>query len=245
MHSSNSCSLFPLHSTGKTRNVSRRSQSHGSTTVSASPSCVLSPSSFALPCRRLVLAYSPHFVVCHYTRIFFLQYFPRIARKSTDSLSLRRPGSTNQVLHRDDLPQHIRHEEIEEFPKDVRSTGREACLGLFVAGKPATKENGATRVCPPLPLSSSPRGFLPFTPSRPFPFVLPSSTVLPFVFQPTTDSHSPCSSFLALTSGEKTARLRRRMLFTLRFVCLFPSFLLHLCSASSSSCHSSRRATPS
>ncbi|GAA5889936.1 hypothetical protein JCM6882_004371 [Rhodosporidiobolus microsporus] len=56
------------------------------------------------------------------------------------------PGATNQVLHRDDLPQHIVHEEIEEFPKDVRSTNREACLGLFVAGKPATKENGATRL---------------------------------------------------------------------------------------------------
>jgi ectoine hydroxylase-related dioxygenase (phytanoyl-CoA dioxygenase family) len=42
----------------------------------------------------------------------------------------------------------VYHDEIATYPEDLTKTHRDSCIGLFVAGKPATKANGATRFIP-------------------------------------------------------------------------------------------------
>ncbi|KAH8655361.1 phytanoyl-CoA dioxygenase family protein [Xylariales sp. PMI_506] len=54
-----------------------------------------------------------------------------------------RPGAHNQPLHRDDAIHHIDLPAVAEH-----EIGRDAGIGFFVAGKPSTKENGATRFIP-------------------------------------------------------------------------------------------------
>lgn len=56
------------------------------------------------------------------------------------------PGAKRQELHRDDMNHHITLPGLkshEEYPQ-----GRDASIGLFVAGKKATKANGVTRFIP-------------------------------------------------------------------------------------------------
>lgn len=56
-----------------------------------------------------------------------------------------RPGARNQDLHRDD---YIHHNHLTSITAAEYKVGRDANIGLFVAGKPTTKENGATRFIP-------------------------------------------------------------------------------------------------
>ena len=53
------------------------------------------------------------------------------------------PGTQAQGLHRDDDIYHTQH-----GAASAHHLGRDTMLCLFVAGKPCTKENGATRVVP-------------------------------------------------------------------------------------------------
>jgi ectoine hydroxylase-related dioxygenase (phytanoyl-CoA dioxygenase family) len=53
------------------------------------------------------------------------------------------PGARDQALHRDDAIHHINHPAVAEH-----ELGRDAGIGLFVAGKRTTMENGATRFIP-------------------------------------------------------------------------------------------------
>lgn len=53
-----------------------------------------------------------------------------------------RPGARAQDLHRDDWTYHQINPSITQFED------RETALGLFIAGKPATRMNGATRFIP-------------------------------------------------------------------------------------------------
>ncbi|KAL6703558.1 hypothetical protein ACN47E_009503 [Coniothyrium glycines] len=53
------------------------------------------------------------------------------------------PGTQAQGLHRDDDIYHTQHPSA-----STHSIGRDTMLCLFVAGKPCTKENGATRIVP-------------------------------------------------------------------------------------------------
>jgi ectoine hydroxylase-related dioxygenase (phytanoyl-CoA dioxygenase family) len=56
-----------------------------------------------------------------------------------------RPGSKQQPLHRDDWCHHVVAPRIDSYPEDLQ---RDMGLGLFVAGKDATFENGCTRFIP-------------------------------------------------------------------------------------------------
>lgn len=56
------------------------------------------------------------------------------------------PGAKAQPLHRDDSIFQWTVEETDKYPEKLNS--REASIGFFVAGKKATKENGATRFIP-------------------------------------------------------------------------------------------------
>lgn len=56
-----------------------------------------------------------------------------------------RPGATAQPLHRDDGLHHRIPKAIDTYPEDLK---RDTSLGFLVAGKKATKENGATRFIP-------------------------------------------------------------------------------------------------
>jgi ectoine hydroxylase-related dioxygenase (phytanoyl-CoA dioxygenase family) len=58
-----------------------------------------------------------------------------------------RPGARDQQLHRDSWCHQTYETEIEVYPDDYE---REVGIGLFIAGKPATRQNGATR-CKDLP----------------------------------------------------------------------------------------------
>ncbi|KIX03720.1 uncharacterized protein Z518_07273 [Rhinocladiella mackenziei CBS 650.93] len=53
------------------------------------------------------------------------------------------PGARDQALHRDDMIHHRDHRAIAK-----REMGRDAGIGLFVAGKKTTRQNGATRFIP-------------------------------------------------------------------------------------------------
>ncbi|KAJ5701352.1 phytanoyl- dioxygenase family protein [Penicillium malachiteum] len=53
------------------------------------------------------------------------------------------PGAANQTLHRDD---DVHHHHLKSA--DKHEIGRDVGVGLFVAGKQATKSNGATRFIP-------------------------------------------------------------------------------------------------
>ncbi|EXJ95343.1 hypothetical protein A1O1_00463 [Capronia coronata CBS 617.96] len=55
------------------------------------------------------------------------------------------PGATAQPLHRDDGIHHRIPKAIDSYPADLK---RDTSLGFLVAGKKATKENGATRFIP-------------------------------------------------------------------------------------------------
>ncbi|ORY29766.1 phytanoyl-CoA dioxygenase [Naematelia encephala] len=59
-----------------------------------------------------------------------------------------RPGAPNQPLHRDDIVQHYINEAIDVYPDLDSEHHREGCIGLFIAGRPSTKANGATRFIP-------------------------------------------------------------------------------------------------
>ncbi|OAL25870.1 hypothetical protein AYO20_10332 [Fonsecaea nubica] len=56
-----------------------------------------------------------------------------------------RPGAKTQGLHRDDT---ISHNVCQRKTADQYTQGQDTAIGFFVAGKPATKENGATRFIP-------------------------------------------------------------------------------------------------
>ncbi|UKZ80187.1 hypothetical protein TrVFT333_007944 [Trichoderma virens FT-333] len=56
------------------------------------------------------------------------------------------PGAKRQELHRDDSIHHNRLPELQSY-HDYR-IGRDTSVGLFVAGKKTTQENGATRFIP-------------------------------------------------------------------------------------------------
>ncbi|KAF9894233.1 hypothetical protein FE257_007735 [Aspergillus nanangensis] len=56
-----------------------------------------------------------------------------------------RPGARNQELHRDDM---IHHNHLAAITAAEYQPGRDAGIGLFVAGKKATRANGATRFIP-------------------------------------------------------------------------------------------------
>jgi ectoine hydroxylase-related dioxygenase (phytanoyl-CoA dioxygenase family) len=62
------------------------------------------------------------------------------------------PGSTKQELHRDDMAHHnvVPATTYEEY-----AMGRDTGIGLFVAAKKATKQNGATRFVPGSHLTAS------------------------------------------------------------------------------------------
>lgn len=55
------------------------------------------------------------------------------------------PGAKAQPLHRDDHCHLVLNPRIDVYPEDPAQSRRDTALGLFVAGKRATKENGATR----------------------------------------------------------------------------------------------------
>lgn len=55
------------------------------------------------------------------------------------------PGATAQPLHRDDWCYHVVARKVEVYPEDLQ---RDVGVGLFVAGKKATRENGCTRFIP-------------------------------------------------------------------------------------------------
>lgn len=67
---------------------------------------------------------------------------PQIMNSVTFSIG---PGAAAQDLHRDDWVYHVVAEKADKYPEDcLRDTG----IGLFVAGKKSTKENGCTRFIP-------------------------------------------------------------------------------------------------
>lgn len=55
------------------------------------------------------------------------------------------PGAWAQPLHRDSWCHHTYETEVKEYPDNYT---RDVGIGWFVAGKPATRENGATRFIP-------------------------------------------------------------------------------------------------
>ncbi|KAK4498375.1 hypothetical protein PRZ48_011033 [Zasmidium cellare] len=55
------------------------------------------------------------------------------------------PGARDQELHRDDM---IHHNSLPAISAEDYTIGRDTGIGLFVAGKPVTKANGATRFIP-------------------------------------------------------------------------------------------------
>ncbi|KAF2174037.1 hypothetical protein M409DRAFT_16313 [Zasmidium cellare ATCC 36951] len=55
------------------------------------------------------------------------------------------PGARDQELHRDDM---IHHNALPEISAEDYAIGRDTGIGLFVAGKPVTRANGATRFIP-------------------------------------------------------------------------------------------------
>jgi ectoine hydroxylase-related dioxygenase (phytanoyl-CoA dioxygenase family) len=56
-----------------------------------------------------------------------------------------RPGAFAQPLHRDDHCHMVRNENVHTYPENPGQARRDNLVGLFVAGKPTTAENGATR----------------------------------------------------------------------------------------------------
>lgn len=56
------------------------------------------------------------------------------------------PGSKSQELHRDDMNHHARLPALKSHDEYI--VGRDASVGLFVAGKKANKANGVTRFIP-------------------------------------------------------------------------------------------------
>ncbi|KAI9731230.1 MAG: hypothetical protein M1834_005423 [Cirrosporium novae-zelandiae] len=55
------------------------------------------------------------------------------------------PGAHKQPLHRDDWAHHVVARKVDRYPEDLQ---RDTGLGLFVATKDATVENGCTRFIP-------------------------------------------------------------------------------------------------
>lgn len=62
------------------------------------------------------------------------------------------PGAKDQPLHRDDMVHHVEHPRI---TADEYKIGRDTSIGLFLAGSPYTKANGATRFAPGSHLQAS------------------------------------------------------------------------------------------
>lgn len=67
---------------------------------------------------------------------------PQIMNSITFSIG---PGAFAQPLHRDDWAYHVVAQKADKYPEDCQ---RDTGIGLFVAGKPSTKENGCTRFIP-------------------------------------------------------------------------------------------------
>jgi len=58
------------------------------------------------------------------------------------------PGAKKQPLHRDDMTHLVRNARVDVYPTDAGQSRRDTAVGFFVAGKPTTRENGATRFIP-------------------------------------------------------------------------------------------------